>query len=107
MIIGDTRKIGKKKYIIAGQGDDVFEAITDLKKASFYDVHKCGICQSDNLTLDAHVAGVKKFKYATVKCLDCKAQLNFGKTQDGNNTMYLRMKDNKLDWQAYTPKTDA
>ena len=105
MLIGEIKKIGKREYLVQGTGNTIFEALQDYRRASFYDVGKCGICGSDNLILNSRISGEKKFEYAEVKCLDCKAQLVFGKAADNSGTMYLRKSaEGNLDWKAYTPK---
>jgi len=105
MLIGEAKQIGKRKYVVLGQGKDVFEAITDYQQAGFYDMHKCGICGSENLILRSRLAGEKKYKYSEVRCLDCKGQLVITQNQETNSYYYRKSKaDNtKLDWKAFTP----
>lgn len=100
------RKVGKRTYEFTVEGENLHEAVMESKKLSFYDVHKCGCCGSDDLVLDAHVAK-GKFKYTTVKCNKCKASVNFGQQQEDSNIFYLRTRDKsdgsgkEIDWQPF------
>ena len=106
MLIGEIKNIGKRKYLIQGQGKSVWEALQDYQKASFYDVPKCGVCNSDNLILRSRIAGDEEFEFSEVKCLDCKAALTITQAKK-TKEFYLRKnkETGNLDWQSYTPKT--
>ena len=105
MKISDKKKIGKRTYTVTGEGKNLFECIYEHSSLSFGDVDKCGICGSDNLILNARVAGKKKFEYVEVKCLNCRASVVFGKMQENPNTFFIRKNDKKQpDWVAYNPK---
>ena len=84
----------------------------ESKKLSFYDVHKCGECGSDDLVLDAHVAQ-EKFNYTTVKCNKCKASVNFGQQQKDKDVFYLRTRDKQdgsgkeADWKPAPASASA
>jgi hypothetical protein len=99
------KQIGKRTYEFTVEGSNLHEAVIESKKLSFYDVYKCGCCQSEDLSLDAHVAQ-GKFKYTTVKCNTCKASVNFGQQQENPDIFYLRTRakaDNsgkEADWKA-------
>ena len=102
------KKIGKRTYEFTVDGENLHEAVMESKKLSFYDVHKCGCCQSDDLVLDAHVAQ-GKFKYTTVKCNGCKASVNFGQQVENSDVFYIRTRDKvgggkEADWKE-TPTT--
>jgi len=104
MRINEVKTVGKRKYTFSGEGNNVFEALIDLGKASFGDVFGCGLCKSDNLILEAHYAGDDNFEYSSVRCLDCKASLTLGKRKKGE-MMYLRRKeDGKYDWKEFVAK---
>jgi len=97
------KKIGKRTYEFTVEGENLHEAVMESKKLSFYDVHKCGCCQSDDLVLDAHVAQ-GKFKYTTVKCNICKASVNFGQQVENSDVFYIRTRDKvgggkEADWK--------
>lgn len=98
------KKIGKRTYEFTVEGTNLYEAVMESKKLSFYDVHKCGCCGSDDLVLDAHVAQ-NKFKYTTVKCNACKASVNFGQQQENPDVFYIRTRtgvdgiSKEADWQ--------
>lgn len=99
------KKVGKRTYEFTVEGENLHEAVMESKKLSFYDVHKCGCCGSDDLVLDAHVAK-GKFKYTTVKCNKCRASVNFGTQQEDSNIFYLRTRDKadgtgkEIEWNA-------
>jgi hypothetical protein len=100
------KKVGKRTYEFTVEGENLHEAVMESKKLSFYDVHKCGCCGSDDLVLDAHVAK-GKYKYTTVKCNKCRASVNFGQQQEDSNVFYLRTRDKvdgtgkEIDWNAF------
>jgi len=103
------RKIGQEVHTFMIQADSFHDLIMESKKLSFGDVDKCGICGSDWLELGAHVAGVKKFKYTTIRCKKCKSCLNFGQPQSNPSMYYLKTRDGDesknepkkvLDWQT-------
>ncbi len=99
------KKVGKRNYEFTVEGENLHEAVMESKKLSFYDVHKCGCCGSDDLVLDAHVAK-GKFKYTTIKCNKCRASVNFGQQQEDSNIFYLRTRDKvdgtgkEVDWNV-------
>lgn len=102
MKISDKKKIGNRTYTITGEGKNLFECLYELSSLSFGDVEKCGICQSDKLILNARIAGKKKFEYAEVKCLSCRASVVFGKMQENPNMFFLRKNDTKQpDWVRF------
>lgn len=100
------KKIGKNIYEFFVEGENLHDAVMESKKLSFYDVNKCGICGSDDLTLDAHVAK-NKFKYTTIKCgnKECKASVNFGTQTENPDIFYIRLRDKadgtgkEVDWK--------
>ena len=63
------KKIGKEIHSFSVEGDNFHELIMASKNLSFYGVDSCGKCGSDDLALGAHIAGPKKHKYVTIKCL--------------------------------------
>lgn len=96
-----NKQIGNKTYSFEVEGRNLFECIMESQKLSFSDIPKCGLCQSENLILNARLAQ-GKFKYVEVKCLNCKGQLTFGQKQDDADTYYLRRKEDKTyDWQKF------
>ena len=96
------KKIGNTVYPFTVEGKNLHEVVMEAKKLSFYDIHKCGLCGSENLILSAHVAQ-GKYKYTEIKCLDCKGQLTFGQTQEDPDIFYLRKdkQTKKYDWKKY------
>ncbi len=106
------KKVGKRTYEFTVEGENLYEAVIESKKLSFYDVHKCGCCGSDDLVLDAHVAK-GKYKYTTVKCNKCRASVNFGQQQEDSNVFYLRTRDKtdgtgkEIDWNAFDANSNG
>jgi hypothetical protein len=109
-----TKTIGKEKHVFQFEGDDFFEVVKESQNLSFPDVHKCGLCGSDNLTLGAHIAQ-GKHKYVHITCKDCRGYVNFGKQQENPEVFFLRLKkDDKgnnikgkdgrsmFDWQKFS-----
>ena len=75
-------------------------------RLSFPDVAACGLCGSDNLDLTSRVAQ-GKYKYTSVKCLSCRADLTFGKNKDDDQSYFLRRKETgELDWRAFDKKPE-
>jgi len=106
------KKVGKRTYEFTVEGENLYEALAESKKLSFYDVHTCGCCGSDDLSLDSHLAQ-GKYKYATVKCgnKDCRASVNFGSQTENPDVFYIKLRDKadgtgkELDWNK--PKGQA
>ncbi len=109
-----TKIIGKEKHVFQFEGDDFFEVVMESQNLSFPDVHRCGLCKSENLKLGAHIAQ-GKHKYVHITCMDCKGYVNFGKQQENPNVYFLRLKkDDKgntlrdengrstVDWQKFS-----
>ena len=100
------KQIGKTVYPFSFEGDNLHDVVMQSRKLSFPNVYKCGLCDSDALTLSAHVAQ-NKYKYTEIKCLKCRAQLTFGQTQEDPDTFYLRKNEKKeYDWKAFESKDD-
>jgi len=99
------KRIGKEVHTFIVEGESFHDVIIEASKLSFGDVHKCGICGSDELDLGGHITAEKNFKYAYVYCKKCKARLNFGQRQDDKNVVYLRTnQDKSLMWQPFEPQ---
>jgi len=103
LTLSTNKKVGKNNYTLSGDGENLFECVQELNKASFGDIQKCGVCDSDNLYLEAHVAQ-GKYKYHSIKCAKCRSSLTFGKREDDDNVSFLRRKeDGSYDWQKFEP----
>ena len=85
--------IGKNYVSFSTEGDNLHEAIMASKKISFDGIKECGMCRSTNLELSAHVTPKEKHEYTYVRCMDCKATLNFGQRKDDKNMFYLRTEE--------------
>ncbi len=103
-----SKKFGKKVYNFTVEGENFFDVVFNSKKLSFGDVEKCGLCQSDNLELSAHIAE-DQYNYVCVKCIACKGTLNFGQQKKNKDIWYLTTReegenDKKikvLDWKPF------
>ena len=99
-----TKKIGKRSYPFVVEGADLHEAVMESEHLSFPDVPYCGVCNSDDLSLTARVS--QGFKYVSIKCGNCRADLTFGKTKADANTYFLRRNNaGQFDWKAYEKET--
>lgn len=87
------KQIGKEIHTFVIEAEDFHELILASQNLSFGDVYKCGLCNSDNLKLGAHIAGKKKFQYTTIRCLDCRSCLNFGRQTENKSIFYLKTKE--------------
>ena len=109
-----TKTIGKEKHVFQVEGANFFQVVMEAQKLSFPDVHKCGICGSDSLTLGAHKAQ-GKHEYGHITCRDCRGYVNFGKQQENPEVYFLRLKKDEngntmkgkdgrsmFDWQKYS-----
>ena len=98
------RQIGRRVFHFTVEGTNFYETVAEYDRLSWPDVLACGLCGSDNLDLTSRVAQ-GKYKYTSVKCLACKADLTFGKNKDDDQSFFLRRKENgELDWRAFEPK---
>lgn len=96
-----TKRLGRRQFHFTVQGANFHEVIAEYDRLSFPDVPKCALCGSDNLDLTARVAQ-DKFKYTSLKCLDCRGDVTFGKRADDDKTVFLRKtEDGKLDWRKW------
>lgn len=94
-----VKVIGKREYPFEFEGKNLHECIMESQKLSFPDVAKCGLCDSDNLRLNAYVTKEKKFEYTNILC-ECGASVTFGQKQEDSSIFYLRRdKNKKLDWE--------
>ncbi|MCR5890148.1 hypothetical protein LRS06_20690 [Hymenobacter sp. J193] len=102
-----SKRIGRRQFHFTVQGVNFHEVVAEYDRLSFPDVLNCGICGSDNLDLSSRVAQ-DKFKYTSVKCVDCRADLTFGKMQRDDQTVFLRRRENgDLDWQPWRRRDEA
>ena len=98
-----TKRIGRRQFHFTVSGNNLHETVAEYDRLSFADVAACGICGSDNLDLASRVAQ-GKFKYTSIKCRDCRADITFGKREDDDQTYFLRRREGgELDWKAFVP----
>jgi hypothetical protein len=99
-----TKRLGRRQFHFTVTGANFHEVVAEYDRLSFPDVPKCALCGSDNLDLSAREAQ-GKFKYTSLKCLDCRGDVTFGKRADDDKTVFLRKNDaGGLDWRLYEPK---
>ena len=60
----------------------------EAEHLSFDDIAQCDLCRSDDLKLTARVA--QGFKYVSIKCNGCRADLTFGRTKADASVFFLR-----------------
>ena len=97
-----TKRIGRRQFHFTVSGNNLHETVAEYDRLSFSDVAACGICGSDNLDLASRVAQ-GKFKYTSIKCRDCRADITFGKREDDDQTYFLRRREGgELDWKAFS-----
>lgn len=104
------KQIGRRKYTFTVNGKNFHEVLMNGQNLSFDDIEKCGLCQSDNLILQARITPEDNYEYAEVKCKQCKGALVFGKMKKSPDTYFLRRNDDgKFDWKEFIPsdKTDT
>ncbi len=95
------RKIGKRTYHFQFEGKNLYEVVRESEKLSFPDIHRCGLCDKENIVLETRHAQ-NKYKYTFIRCQDCRAQLVFGQTKEDADVFYLRKNENKqFDWHVY------
>lgn len=100
------KTIGNIDHSFAVEGNSLHDVVMAKRKLSFPNVYKCDVCGSQNLDLGAHVTDEDKFEYTYIRCLDCKATLNFGQQKKDTDVFYLRTKDDGqggkiYDWKPY------
>jgi len=97
-----AKMIGKNAVPFEVEGKNLFELIMASKKLSFRDVHKCGLCESDLLYLNAYITTEGNYEYTKIVCAGCRASITFGQTKKDKDVFFLRKNDEGgLDWQAY------
>ncbi len=102
-----TKTIGNKNYNFEFEGADLHECLMESQKISFYDLMKCGLCESPYLRLFAYITKEEKYKYIKVMCEACKGGLTLGQSKADHAYYFRRNKDTKaLDWDKYEEKKE-
>lgn len=91
--------IGKHTHEFTFIGEDFFEVVMESQQLGFYDVYKCGLCDSDHLYLRAYKTEKGGFEYVKICCGACKAQLTFGKTKKDGDFFLRRNEDKTYAWE--------
>ena len=100
-----TKKIGRSNYPFMVEGADMHAVLMQAEELSYGNVDRCGICGNDDIYLTARIA--EGFKYCSIKCRNCRAELVFGRTKANANVFFLRRNDGgALAWSAYTPDAE-
>lgn len=98
-----SKRLGRRQFHFTVSGNNLHEVVTEYEKLSFPDVEKCGRCGSNNLDLTARKSQ-GKFAYTTLRCLDCRGSVDFGKRQEDDTIYYLRKNDDgTLAWKPFEP----
>jgi len=99
------KKFGKNSYTFVVSGPSFHETVLESSKLSFGDLDSCGVCQNDDLHLQAHTTKEDGYEYAYVRCRKCRATLNFGKQKKDTDVVYFTTKEENskkvLDWKKF------
>lgn len=98
------KMIGNTEYEFQVDGENFFDVVMKSQQLSFRDVHKCGLCTSENLYITAYITKEDKYEYIKIVCAKCKASLTFGKRKDVKDTYYLRRNETGYDWKKFEEK---
>lgn len=102
-----TKKLGRRQFHFTVQGKNLHEVVVAYERLSFPDLGCCALCGSGNLDLTARKSQ-GKFEYTSVRCLDCRGGVDFGKRQEDADTFYLRKTENgAIDWRPYNAKEEG
>ena len=94
--------IGKNSYEFSVEGNNLFELVQEAQKLGFYDVYKCGLCQSDKLNLRSYITEKGGFEYVKISCAECGGQVTFGKSKEHKDNFYLRKNEDKtIAWEKF------
>ena len=99
-----TKVIGKKNYRFEVEGESLFDVVMESQQLSFNDVYKCGLCESDSLSLRAYITDKDKYEYVKVQCGKCRASLTFGKSKKDGAFFLRKNDDGQFDWQKFESK---
>lgn len=93
------KQIGNKEYEFSFEGTNLHEVVLESEKLSFPSVFKCGLCESEALSLKAYTTQ-QGYEYTKIVCHKCGASVTFGQRRDNKDQFFLRKDDNgRLDWQ--------
>lgn len=99
------KQIGKNIYTFIVEGSNLFELVQEAQKLGFYDVLKCGMCDSDRIDLRSYKTEKDQFEYVKISCAVCGGQVTFGKSKDKKDTFYLRKNEDKsIAWEKFEKK---
>ncbi len=87
-----TKTIGKEKHVFQVEGENLHACLMEANKMSFPDIHKCDLCGSDDLKLDAYTTEADNFNYVVVRCNKCKGTLNMGQQKKQSDVYYYQLK---------------
>ncbi len=82
-----TTANGRIMFDIDAQGAKaIFEAIAALQE--LFEEPDCGCCKSKRIVCNVRDSG--EYRYYTLRCVDCSAQLDFGQKRDGGSLFIKR-----------------
>lgn len=92
--------IGQHNYTFTVEGNNLFELVQESQKLGFYDVEKCGLCESELLNLRSYVTEKGGYEYVKISCGNCGATVTFGKSREHKDTYFLRKNEDKsIAWE--------
>lgn len=99
------KQIGNNRYGFQFEGADLHECLMESQKISFYDLTKCGLCDSPHMRLLAYITKEDKFKYVKVVCNQCRGSLTLGQSKSDHAYYYRKDKDTgALEWMKFEGK---
>jgi len=97
-----TKKLGNKDFKFTFEGRNLHECVIEAEKLSFYNIPKCGKCESELLELKAYKTK-EGYEYTKIVCNKCKASITFGQKRDDSDVFFMRKNsEGKLDWKEST-----
>ena len=100
------KQIGNKTYLFEVEGNNLHDVVMESEKLSFPSVTKCGLCESEYLSLKAYVTK-EGYEYTKVVCHKCGASVTFGQRRDNKDQFFLRKTEQgRLEWQE-KPQQDS
>lgn len=93
------KKIGKNTIAFAFEGNSLWECQMQAEKLSFGNLSKCGLCQSENIYLNAYKTQDGGYQYTVIRCGDCKGKLTFGERKDDGSVYFRKNEDGSYKWE--------
>lgn len=102
-----SKQIGKQIYKFTVEGNNLFELVEESQKLGFYDIYRCGLCNSDKLNLRSYITEKGGYEYVKVQCGECGGQVTFGKSKEHKDTFFFRKNEDKtIAWEARIDRSE-